>query len=263
MEPKDAAKVVLDVAEAGMAAFVRGQLMARGVSPGRTTLIAFGGAGPVHAALVAQRLGLKRVVVPYLAAGFSALGCLLCPPAQVALVAVNERLLALSAARLRELCAAAFSADATERLRLALIIRRGENPHEDLLLVRDAEESEEARLRRYQTFAQHAYGVRPAAETIRAVRLLAVLERGNSAIALGPSLEATFHRRQELQAATRSAEPVSTLAGTPLVSLESLTVGRQVTGPALVVLPGASAFVPPGVPYHADRWGNLVLETAA
>jgi len=263
MEPKDAAKMVLEVAEAGMAAFVRGQLMARGISPGRTTLIAFGGAGPVHAAPVAQRLGLKRVVVPYLAAGFSALGCLLCPPAQVALVAVNERLVALSPGRLRELCAAALPMDRAGRLRLALIIRRGENPHEDLLLVRDVDESPEARVRRYQTFAQNAYGVRPAAETIRAVRLLAVLERGNSAITLGPSLEATFRSRQALYATARGTEPAPTPRGTPLVPVESLAAGRQVVGPALVILPGASAFVPPSVPYHVDRWGNLILEIAA
>ncbi len=263
MEPRDAARMILEVAEAGMAAFVRGQLMARGISPGRTTLIAFGGAGPVHAAPVAQRLGLKRVVVPYLAAGFSALGCLLCPPAQVALVAVSERLLALSISRLRELCATAFPTDHTGHLRLALIIRRGENPHEDLLLVRDAEESPEARVRRYQTFVQNAYGVRPAADTIRAVRLLAVLEHGNSAITLAPSLEATFRTRQERYGAAQGAEPVATPNGTPLVPVESIDVDRPGTGPALVVLPGASAFVPQEVPYHVDKCGNLILEIAA
>jgi len=263
MEPKDAAKMVLEVAEAGMAAFVRGQLMTRGISPDRTTLIAFGGAGPVHAAPVAQRLGLKRVVVPYLAAGFSALGCLLCPPAQVALVAVNERLLTLSSSRLRERCAAAFPARDGGHLRLALILRRSQNPHEDLLLMRDAEESGEALVRRYQTFAQQAYGVWPAAETIRVVRLLAVLERGNSRIALGPSLEATFRRRQERQAVTADPERRSTLGRTPLVPVESVPVGREVSGPALVVLPGASAFVPSGVPYHVDKCGNLILEIDA
>jgi N-methylhydantoinase A len=262
MEPKDAARLVLDVAEARMAAFVRGQLMARGVAPAKTTLIAFGGAGPVHAAPVAQRLGLRRVVVPYAAAGFSALGCLLCPPAQVALVAVNERLLALSSARLRELCAAALPVEDGGRLRLALILRRGQNPHEDLLLVRDAEESAEARVRRYQTFAHHAYGVRPAAETIRVVRLLAVLESGNSVVAFGPSLEATFRSRQERHVATRGTETASSPNGTPQIPVESLAVGRPLTGPALVILPGASTFVPPGVPYHVDKWGNLILEVA-
>ena len=49
----------------------------------------------------------------------------------------------------------------------------------------------------------------------------------------------------------------------PQIPVESLVVGQHVTGPALVVLPGASAFVPPALPYHVDRWGNLILETAA
>lgn len=263
MEPKDAARLVLEVAEAGMAAFVRGQLMARGMSPGETTLVAFGGAGPIHAAPMAQRLGLKRVTIPYLAAGFSALGCLLCPPAHVALVAVNERLAALSPTRLRDLCAAALPMTGAERLRLALIIRRGENPHEDLLLIRDGDESAEARVGRYQTFAHSAYGIRPAAESIRAVRLLAVLERGHSAIALGSSLEATFHKQQVRSGTAHPANLASTVNGTPLLPVESLTVGCEAAGPALVILPGASAFVPPSVPYHVDTWGNLILEMTA
>ncbi len=263
MEPQDAANLVLDVAEARMAAFIRSQLTTRGISPAKATLIAFGGAGPVHAAPVAKRLGLKRVIVPYAAAGFSALGCLLCPPAQVALLAVDADLGALSSSRLRELCATAFREAAPERLRLALFVRRGENPHEDLLLVRDVEEPAEARVRRYQTFAQHAYGVKPAAGAMQVVRLLAVLERGNSAVALGPSLEATFRSRQERVSATHAGEPTLSPRGRPQLPVESLVVGRQMTGPALVVLPGASAFVPPDVPYHVDRWGNLVLETSA
>jgi N-methylhydantoinase A len=263
MEPVDAARMVLDVAEARMAAFVRGQLTTRGISPAKTTLIAFGGAGPVHAAPVAKRLGLKRVVVPYPAAGFSALGCLLCPPAQVALLALDESLQALSPARLREVCTAAFGAESPGRLRLALIVRRGENPHEDLLLVRDLEESAEARLRRYQTFAQHAYGIKPAAATLRVVRLLAVLERGNSAFSLGPTLEATFRARQERFAAGPAPEPTISPRGTPQIPVESLVIGQSTAGPALVVLPGASAYVPLGVPYHVDRWGNLILETSA
>ena len=215
MEPQDAARMVLDVAEARMAAVVRGQLTTRGISPAKATLIAFGGAGPVHAAPVAKRLGLRRVVVPYAAAGFSALGCLLCPPAQVALMAVDLSLHALSPARLRELCVATFGAETPGRLRLALLLRRGESLHEDLLSVRDLEESAEARLRRYQSFVQHAYGVRPAAETIRVVRLLAVWERGNSAVALSPALEATFRSRQERYAATPETNQRAVLAECP------------------------------------------------
>jgi hypothetical protein len=58
-------------------------------------------------------------------------------------------------------------------------------------------------------------------------------------------------------------EPIPSPRGTPQISVESLVIGRPMVGPALVVLPGASAYIPPGVPYHVDRWGNLILETAA
>jgi hypothetical protein len=203
------------------------------------------------------------VVIPYPAAGFSALGCLLCPPARVALLAVDEPLQTLSTARLRELCSAAFRAEGEGKLRLALLVRRGENPHEDLVPVRDLEESIEARLRRYQTFAQQAYGIKPAAGTLRVVRLLAVLERGASHFSLGPTLEATFRARQERLAGGPPPEPTVSSRGTPQISVESLVVGQAAAGPALIVLPGASAYVPPGVPYHVDRWGNLILETSA
>jgi N-methylhydantoinase A/oxoprolinase/acetone carboxylase beta subunit len=212
---------------------------------------------------VAKRLGLKRVVVPYPAAGFSALGCLLCPPSRVALLAVDEPLQSLSSERLRELCAAAFRSEGEGKLRLALLVRRGENPHEDLVPVRDLDESIETRLRRYQTFAQQAYGIKPAAATLRVVRLLAILERGSSHFSLGPTLEATFRTRQERLAGAPAPEPTLSPRGTPQIPVESLVIGQAAVGPALVVLPGASAFVPDGVPYHVDRWGNLILETSA
>ena len=64
-------------------------------------------------------------------------------------------------------------------------------------LASQIDETEAARIRRYQTFAQQAYGVRPAPDTVRVVRLLAILERGTPAVALGPALEATFRRQQE------------------------------------------------------------------
>ena len=44
-----------------MAGFLRVQLAARGIAPSRATLIAFGGAGPAHAAAVARRLWLDAM----------------------------------------------------------------------------------------------------------------------------------------------------------------------------------------------------------
>ena len=53
----------------------------KGRDPRRFTLIAFGGAGPVHACDLARLLKIKRVLVPLGAGVASAIGFLVAPPA--------------------------------------------------------------------------------------------------------------------------------------------------------------------------------------
>ena len=62
------------VADATMARAFRVLLAGRGLDPRRFTLVAFGGAGPLHGASLAQDLGFARVVVPSAAGAFSAMG---------------------------------------------------------------------------------------------------------------------------------------------------------------------------------------------
>jgi N-methylhydantoinase A len=69
-----AAAGVVDVVNAGMAAALRIVSVERGHDPRESTLVAFGGAGPVHAARLAEELEIPRVVVPPIPGGFSALG---------------------------------------------------------------------------------------------------------------------------------------------------------------------------------------------
>ena len=49
----------------------------KGVDPRDTALIAFGGAGPLHAIAIAREIFIPRVVVPKLPGTFSALGMLM------------------------------------------------------------------------------------------------------------------------------------------------------------------------------------------
>ncbi len=258
LDPDGAARVIAEVAEARMAGFLRTQLAARGLAPGDATLVAFGGAGPIQAATVARVLGMRRVVVPYLASGFSALGCILCPPAQTAMVPVDMPLAAFTPARLAERLEAAFPENADGRLRLALVIARGENPWEDLLPLHGRDEAPEALIRRYHVFTDRAYGVRPATENIRVLRLLALREEVRAQLDLGAALEATFARRRAEAAAPA---PPSIQSGIRQVAVEALHTEAAEVGPAQVVLPGASVFVPEGVRFWVDRWGNTVLET--
>ena len=71
-----AAQAVIDVAVNKMALAVRAVSIERGLDPRDFALIAFGGAGPLHAAAIARELDIPTVIVPPLPGHFSAFGML-------------------------------------------------------------------------------------------------------------------------------------------------------------------------------------------
>lgn len=64
------------IANANMARALRRVTVESGVDARSCTLLAFGGAGPMHAVALAREFGIARVVVPRFSSAFSALGCL-------------------------------------------------------------------------------------------------------------------------------------------------------------------------------------------
>lgn len=72
----DAASGIVRVINARMADEIRVQAAKKGVDLADFTLVPFGGAGPVHAAAVAQDLNIGRVLVPESPGAFSAFGLL-------------------------------------------------------------------------------------------------------------------------------------------------------------------------------------------
>ena len=67
---------ILEVATANMYARFTPFLTSRGVEAEGYAVVAFGGAGPTHACLLARDLGLGRIVVPEVPGALCALGCL-------------------------------------------------------------------------------------------------------------------------------------------------------------------------------------------
>jgi N-methylhydantoinase A len=62
------------VASAAMAQAVRVVTVERGIDPRELALVPFGGAGPLHAAQIAEELGMRRVLVPVASGVLSAFG---------------------------------------------------------------------------------------------------------------------------------------------------------------------------------------------
>ncbi len=78
-EAREAARHVLAVAEAHMERALRVISLERGFDPARFTLVPFGGAGPLFACSLAEKLGMPRVLVPLYPGVLSALGALVAP----------------------------------------------------------------------------------------------------------------------------------------------------------------------------------------
>lgn len=68
------AEGIVRIAVAKMVSSIREISVARGYDPRECALVAFGGAGPMHATQIAEEIGIPRVVVPPFAGAFSALG---------------------------------------------------------------------------------------------------------------------------------------------------------------------------------------------
>ncbi|MDQ4070758.1 MAG: hydantoinase/oxoprolinase family protein [Actinomycetota bacterium] len=79
------AEGVVAVVDAAMEQALRAVSVVRGVDPSDLALVAFGGAGPLHACALAEALGMAAVVVPPRAGVLSAVG-LLCAPRQRTIV---------------------------------------------------------------------------------------------------------------------------------------------------------------------------------
>ena len=72
---------VYDLVSENMAGAARVHIVEKGRDPRRYAMVAMGGAGPLHAARVARKLGVREVVVPPASGAASALGFLVAPVA--------------------------------------------------------------------------------------------------------------------------------------------------------------------------------------
>ena len=74
------AQAVVDIANENMANAIRVLSIDRGLDPREYALVAFGGAGPLHAADIAAKMGMTRVIIPVYPGLTSAFGALIAEP---------------------------------------------------------------------------------------------------------------------------------------------------------------------------------------
>jgi N-methylhydantoinase A len=252
------AEGIIRVANAEMIRALRVVTVQRGVDPRRYALLAFGGAGPLHAAAVASELGITEIVCPRASGVLAALGLVVSPRRRDVQRSVFLGGDALTAEAVAEV-AAELGAVAREQLheddaelRAVYELRYRGQAFE--LAVEGPLEPEPAELREsFEALHEERYGYRDADQELELVTLRLSATMPGVDVSLG---ETEGGDDAEPEHASRTA----TLDGDEVelaVLAGGLPPGTAIEGPAVVELRESTLLVPPGWSGEVDETGTI------
>src|ERR1700722_7469387 len=254
----EAALGILTVVSANMANAIWSRTAQRGIDPRDYTLVAFGGAGPLHGANVARQLGIRHVLIPPHPGITSAMGLLTTDLQYDTVRTCFQASSGLDVARLagdfavmRQEIIARFAGDRIEAERVRfersgdlryagqgyeLRVPFGDGPIDDEELRRTLERFH------VQHRAEYGHAFRDSVIEVVNIRLVGVAVR--------PKLEAKPIDRVVAAPPTYYA-PVVFAAGqdaveTPFLFRDAWAVGVPIPGPAIVLQTYSTTVFPPG-----------------
>ena len=255
---------IFEVANANMLRALRLVSVQRGYDLRDFTLIAYGGAGPMHAAALAKQAGIARVVVPVHSGAFSALGCLVSPLRYDAVQTHRARLDAWEAKvvddRFRDLeerCLTPLLDEGIAAKRITLLrsvdLRyTGQNYEIEIPFRTDTAGLRKAFEARHRQLYGYATG-----ESVECVNLRVVARVDERAVSLGPvKAEPGDPRAGEQRAYFQETGEVALKR----YHRARLVPGKAVRGPALIEDEWSTTLIGPGQRGAADRFGNLIIE---
>lgn len=263
----EAAGGVIRVINSKMALALRELTVAQGLDPREFVLVAFGGAGPMHAAEICREIGIPRIVVPPVPGMFSAWGMLTADLRHDHVTTSVEKAENLSAARLAE-----FFAKLEQSAGQAL---RAQNvPDQRITFARSLD-------LRY-VGQEHTLNV-PVSPAIQPAQLKALFDEAHRRkyghASKADPVEVVNYRVAAIGAVhkpevARPAEAAPTevpaarerpvyfegrFVTTPVYRRSELPAGFSADGPAIVEEDGATTIVPPGFEFVVDESANMML----
>src|ERR1051326_1473634 len=261
---------VIRVVNANMERALRVVSIERGYDPRDFTLVAFGGAGGLHAGELALAMGIPRVIIPALPGALSAYGILISDVikdySRTVLWRVKaNRLSSKQSANLRAEFAAfeerarhdfrAEGWDAPHRLERSADLRyRGQGFELNL----DVDAKGERFLENFHREHQRRYGYSHRNEgkeiEIVTLRLRATV----------PSYSRTHSQLGSLSVASKDGDKATVFfdgraISTALYARALLQSKKSYRGPAIITEYSATTVVPPGLRFQIDETGNLII----
>jgi N-methylhydantoinase A len=247
------ASAIVEVANANMARALRRVSLERGFATRDFTLVAFGGAGPLHACELADELEFARVLVPRYPGVLSAMGMLTAPEVWESTRGLvltldetaTQALRATTAAMRENVLRLAGREDGVAITWLADVRYAGQ-AHELIVVV--AEPAPAAIAGAFHAEHERRFGFSASERPVELVTLRARAS-ADSGVRLPAVAPATTH-----------GQPPG--AGPGWVTRESIAAGDSVRGPLSIVQPDATTFVAAGWMATCTEHGHLLLERA-
>jgi N-methylhydantoinase A len=277
LDARLAALAVAETVDENMASAARVHAVERGKRLDERTLVAFGGAAPLHAARLADKLGIRRVVVPAGAGVGSAVGMLAAPVAYEVARSLYQRVRDLDCAAVNALFDAmraearavvggsATGIDPIEaRTAYMRYVGQGHEipvPLETRALeAADGERLQQAFEREYRAQFGRVIPHLDAEVLGWALSVRAPADEDDAA-AVAPAQQASGASAPGATAQRCVVDPASGVAHEAGVyRRERLGPGQRVRGPALIVEDATTTVVAPDFAARVDAFGHLVLE---
>lgn len=266
---EEAALGIIRIANANMEAAIRVILAERGSDPRHFTLVAFGGAGPLHACELAESLHIPRILIPATPGVLSALGMLIADTLKdyvrtVMLQAQEAQEIILST--LADLERQGRTALAQEGIAADKIVIE---PYVDLRYIGQSYEltipfhgDVADTVDDFHITHEHRFGYCDYDEQVVVVNVR-LKARGISPYAVLNQQEPSL-RRTATPIMTRSVvfneseQPVS--REVPVYERSTLQYGGVFDGPAILTQYDTTTVIPTNWHFHVDTFGNLILE---
>ena len=263
LSPEEFAAGVVRVVNANMEKAIRVVSIERGHDPRQFSLVAFGGAGAMHACEMAHALRIPRVIVPAYPGALSALGILISDVVKdhsrtILLrvapgAAFATRLNPIFAELKRSIAAELKKEDWQGRavFEPSCDIRyRGQGYELNLPYTADV-------LKRFHAEHKRRYGYSSPEKELEIVTLRM---RGRVASPEKLSRIKILEEQGRLKTSNQMVHFAGRRYKTQIVPRSSIRQGRRYRGPAIITEYSATTVVPPGLKYHKDRAGNLLIE---
>lgn len=269
MDADQTASSIIQIVNNNMAEAIKLVTVSKGIDPKEYTLIAFGGAGPLHACELAKEVMIPKVVVPIYPGQFSALGTILSDirvdkvvtldeqSESINLLKANRQMLQIEKQIREELIQEGYHGK-IELLRFLSLRYAEQNYEQDIpiaaggLTERRLEDVYARFHQRHKAYYGYAMPEKPLEIVHFKAIAIGVLEK--------PVFPPIPQKTEPSRVHRQVFFPNSSWSPCSILRREALGQGFSAGGPLIVEEPASTTLVPPDFRLTVDGLGNLILE---